>query len=535
MNSVIDGHAAPGEDLSDFEDVGLDRGGVEITRDNPTVVVPGQHRDDQDEDLEIGNDDFATAVLASLPAGILYKRFGVIGQLVGDPGELRFAAIGDARVRLLVDEHVRLVKWVRPKTWPAPRRVYVNATRDMANLILEAAKRSDAVRELRTLANYPIYGPPGFNLAGAGWNPDGTYYDEPASLRGLAIIDDPVAIHAALRDLVIDFPFSGEASRENYFGELLTPLIVKATESNIPAHVHVASLPRSGKTLLAAEVTGRIITGKKLDPMVLSEREEEREKRFLGAMLACDPVNLVDNVSTQREVLESPLISALLTSRSLRSRLHYKNDTPAFANDAMLILTGNNLRCTEELAKRSIPVQIQPLDAEPENRTVFVHDNISAYLTDVRPCIVGCILGMIERWKAAGMPNHPAPLGGFEGWSHVVGGALRASGFTHWRENHQAWVRQANPQNEDLRVFVAAWWDKYSVEDKKLRPSELWAIAEEIGVYPEIAKDKTIAGRAVSFSRRVLRPHTNSPVDRWIIRASGSGSTSLYYLEEIHL
>jgi hypothetical protein len=62
--------------------------------------------------------------------------------------------------------------------------------------------------------------------------------------------------------------------------------------------------------------------------------------------------------------------------------------------------------------------------------------------------------------------------------------------------------------------------------------SDLLRIAKELGVFPDtFAKDNERAQQII-FARRVLSPAVDRPVGRWVVRRSGSGSASLYRLDE---
>ena len=104
-------------------------------------------------------------------------------------------------------------------------------------------------------------------------------------------------------------------------------------------------------------------------------------------------------------------------------------------------------------------------------------------------------------------------------------------GFDQWRGNVRAWVRQADPDREDLRQFVQTWAETWPDEMKTTR--DLLGLAQQLNVFTSIQMAKTDAGKLVSFSKKVLRRNQDAPVDRWIIRVSGSGSNSLYHLEEL--
>ncbi|MCH7780707.1 MAG: bifunctional DNA primase/polymerase, partial [Acidobacteria bacterium] len=336
----------------------------------PNVLIPGGHIDDNGVAIDNGADVFARGVLGALPTGMLYRCAGVPGTLTGDPGEVAFVELTGDRLRLLIDEHIRLVRWVKPRGSPDRILAYVSAGRDHAQLVLDDARRSPTVRDLRLLVHRPTY-VPGFELAAPGWNAaHGVYYDQPPSLADVAPEMDLDEIHRTLHDLTVDFPWKDAASRINFYGLLLTPMLRTAIpSSNVPLHLVVAALPRTGKTLLITEVVGGIHLGRSLPVTTWSGDEAEREKRALAILLRGGEFLLLDNLKD----LDSPTLAALITSRTFEGRMLGRSAMVMAPNHVTIAATANNPRLSAEIAKRSIPIALQPDTDEPEARTDFNH------------------------------------------------------------------------------------------------------------------------------------------------------------------
>ena len=120
-------------------------------------------------------------------------------------------------------------------------------------------------------------------------------------------------------------------------------------------------------------------------------------------------------------------------------------------------------------------------------------------------------------------------LGGFEEWAEIVGGILSLFGFNEWMSNARSWARAADPRGEDMRQFVELWYDRYQL--MRVTPRELATAAEGADLFPDCFTGKSEAGKVVSFARRILGSHRDTPVSRWVIRQVGSGSSSLWMLE----
>lgn len=493
----------------------------------PVILIPGQHHVAGGE-LCIGTDHFADRVLAMIPDGTLYRRGNEVGLIVGTPGQRRFEPLTPDATRRLIDAHVTLFTSrnkpsdaapepapdapVKPATGDALR--FVSSTRDLGGLVADAARSHRNVRDLVMLTPFPVYrrdwtlSPPGYA--------DGIYYDEPDDLAGLEPKDDM----GVLYDALVDFPFRDEASRMNVIGLMLTPIIRHAV-GNVPFHLIHSSMERTGKTKLV-ELVGQVIVGEAPPAIQVSEREEETEKRITAAMKAGKPILFFDNL---RDFLDSASLAALATATTWEGRVLGRSELATFPNRSTVVMTGNNVRATGELVKRTVPILLQPRTDAPEDRTDFAHPDLPAWLAYNRRRIWSALLGIVARWVAAGRPSGRHRMGGFETWASSVGGMLDGS---EWLQNAREWRKGADPQSEDMELLVAAWAASRGHVESQAR--DVAEIARQAGLFPSVFV-KEGAGSVVSFARRVLMPAVDRPVGGYIIRRTTSGSSGFWRLE----
>lgn len=492
----------------------------------PVILIPGQHHVAGGE-LCIGTDHFADRVLAMIPDGTLYRRGNDVGLIVGAPGERRFDPLTSDATRRLIDANVTLFTSrnkpsdadpapapdanVTPATGDALR--FVASTRDLGGLVADAARSHRKCRDLVMLTPFPVYRPD-WSLSPPGYH-DGIYYDEPPGLAGLQPRDD----WELLLDLIQDFPFRDEASRCNVVGLMLTPLIRHAV-GNVPFHLIHASMERTGKTKLVDAIS-IVVTGQESPAIQVSEREEETEKRITSAMRAGKPILFFDNL---RDFLDSASLAALATAKVWEGRVLGRSELATFPNRSTVVMTGNNVRTTGELVKRTMPILLQAKTDAPEDRQDFVHPDLPAWVRFHRVRIVGALLGLVERWKDAGRPSGRVRLGGFEEWAAAVGGMLEG---TAWARNAAEWRRGADPAAEDLALLVQAW--EASRGGLECQASVIADIAKSAGLFPHVfAKDGP--GAVMSFARRVLMPAVDRPVGSWKIIRTTSGSSGFWRL-----
>jgi len=482
------------------------------------VMVPGAHINTFGY-REIGNDLFAEEVLSNLPEGVIYRRGGIPVELVGEPGHKKLQTVTVDRMRLIMDEHIRLFQGVRKNN--KLQQVYKNATRNWAGLVLASAGDSVLIRDMKLLTHYPVY-MSNWELAQPGYY-KGVYYDEPAELVGMSPREGGWPV---IEDLIVDFPFLSEADKQNFISLLLTPMIRPALLGNVPMFLIKSSLPRTGKTKLAEQVTGGIYLGEETPAMQWSSNEDERDKRILSILKQGDTILHVDNVA---HYVDSPALASLVTSKFYQGRLLGQSQMMRIENTLSVVATANNPRATGEIVRRAVPITLQPEDDAPELRSNFKHPNLFKHVLYRRPRVWSVMTGLVEAWKEKGRPATGMKMGGFEGWAEAMSGIMFAAGAEEWMTNWREWVREADPEGEDLKEFVKLWWE--DAGNATMHAKELLKIVEDNDLFGEILiRAKSSQGRLTVFSTNVLVKYLNAPVEEFIIKRGGGRS---YHLERI--
>lgn len=516
--------------MSDYEPIPPPELVMEGTATEPNVLVPGSHRTASGEDIEVGTDDFARAALDSMPAGTLYRMERVVGRLDGAAGSMEFRPVTEISLRLLIDANVRLCRWVTKGKADAARRVlvFLPCTRDLAGLILESAATHPSTRALKLLVSYPVF-LPGLSIARPGWNECGVFYDEPPSLVGVKPNPDPSKALDVLEELVIDFPFKDEASRQNLYAGMLTMIARPAIEGPTPFFLVSAPLERTGKGKLIDVAFGCAIDGKPIPPMQLGRNEEETEKRITGEILGGSPVIHFDNIPTG-VALDSASLASLATAYPLwAGRILGKTGNPKLPNRLVVTMSANNPKATGELVKRTIPIVLAPLNDQPELRDGFKHPDPYAYALASRPAVLSALLGIIEAGRAGKAQS--VKIGGFERWSRIVTTALRAAGASEVMGNYAAWCKMASDENADMEALVTAWRRVDSGSERNT--TRILELAEAANVFPSVFAKPPGQSRLMAFSRTVITAMLERPVRGFMMKRLGSGSNSTYYLQSM--
>ena len=128
----------------------------------------------------------------------------------------------------------------------------------------------------------------------------------------------------------------------------------------------------SGKGLLARCIS-LIAFGREPTAFTSGGNAQELEKRLAAELMAGGPVLFLDNLNNM--AFRSDLLASAITERPARVRILGKSEMVPLNATAFVILTGNGLSVSEDLARRFISIELDPRTEDPESRT---------FATDIR-------------------------------------------------------------------------------------------------------------------------------------------------------
>lgn len=122
--------------------------------------------------------------------------------------------------------------------------------------------------------------------------------------------------------------------------------------------------------------------------------------------------------------------------------------------------TVNEGRFSPDLLNRAVPIRLEAT-GDLARRRAGIGDPKGEFLPKNRDRIIGELHGMVERWKAAGMPlNQEVRHASFPQWASEVGGILLVSGFNAFLANTA--VRQS--EDDPIRRALAELGNAYPGE-----------------------------------------------------------------------
>jgi len=291
-----------------------------------------------------------------------------------------------------------------------------------------------------------------------------------------------------LDELLCDFPFANQASRANTVALMLNPFVRPLIQGATPLYAIDASTPGTGKTLLADVASMPFIPSG--PPITTAGRDDDEWRKRITAKLMNAPSHiLIDNVKLK---LTSGDLSAALTAYEWEDRILGQSATIRLPVKCTWIATGNNLELSDEIARRSVWIRLDPKVERPWERTGFKHKDLRGWVRSHRGEIVTALLTLIRKWLADGRPESDVTLGSYEEWVKVVGGILKVVGIDGFLENANELYEQLDADRRAWVEFFDVWAEKYGAYDEE---SGSW------GVYIEPAcamhADRTDSGAPI--------------------------------------
>ena len=306
----------------------------------------------------------------------------------------------------------------------------------------------------------PTLRPNGSLLASPGYDPDTRFYHVPDPALRLSHLPakptraDAEKALALLDSLLTEFGFVAPVDRSVALSALMTP-VLRGMIPAAPLHGIRASTAGSGKTFLV-DLASAIATARPCPVLAAGEKDEETEKRLVGALLAAYPIVSIDNVNGE---LGGDLLNQAIEHPLVRLRVLGDSDIVEIECRATFFATGNGLRVRGDMTRRTIICSLDAGVERPELRE-FKHDPLQRILAD-RGAYVAAVLTIIRAYLAAGQPDRIKPaVASFPDWSNTVRSALVWLG----KPDPVATMEQAredDPELSELRQVIGAWHEHF--------------------------------------------------------------------------
>lgn len=298
---------------------------------------------------------------------------------------------------------------------------------------------------------------------------------------------DALAAIRVLDEVVKGFPF--DANRDGLVRcpsrsvalALFLSTLVSQTIDAVPLHLFVAPEARSGKSLLI-QCAGIVATGRVPPAMSYTGREEEDEKRLVGAYMAGGPLLFIDNVKKGSKLAGDFLCASITGPTTSCRRLGLTGQTSVPTNSCVAA-SGNNVGVEGDMSVRSIACTIDAQMERPGERPFKV--KLDAYCREHRADLVVACLTIMRAFIVAAERQQTldgvTPLGGFEQWSELVRAPLIWLGEIDPVMSADA-LREADPERASLGDLMVAWRDcpALGLRDPKRGDDHGWYTCQQV-------------------------------------------------------
>jgi putative DNA primase/helicase len=288
-------------------------------------------------------------------------------------------------------------------------------------------------------------------------------------------LDDLAEARDFLMDeLLGDFVWADEASKANAIGLLLLPFVRELIIGPTPMHAIIAPDIGTGKTLLAHVLMIPAVGVMAASPSPGASDEAEWRKHITAELIAGPAVMFFDNVG---DVLGNSSLAGALTTGVWSDRVLGHSHIATVDVRNVWLATGNNMRLTRELARRTVPIFLEATDAgRPSElkKTAFRHPDLVGWAHENRAQLIESALVLVRHWLDGQAHLHPSgdfvrlaegryagsrTRGSFENWSRVIGGILAAADVHGFDENSEEFEVESNFEEQELGHFLATWYE----------------------------------------------------------------------------
>ncbi len=282
------------------------------------------------------------------------------------------------------------------------------------------------------------------------------------------------ALSLVVDDLLGDFPFVDDSDRTNAVVLLLLPFVRDLIAGPTPLHLMTKPYPGSGGTLLVQALLYPAL-GERAPTLSVPTSQIEWEYKMTSILMTGPTAIVFDNV---RKLLDSDQLASALTGAVWLGRQIKTSNMPRCLITNAWVATGNNVKVSDEIARRTLPIRLDPHTDRPFDRTGFRHPDLIGWMHEMRNDLIWAALTLVQAWIAEGMPYGTLVVGMYEGWAGVMSGIAQVVGLPDLRGNWREW-NEGQPSDVNLlRKVFRAWSIEFG--DRKVKAKDLLPVIGRI-------------------------------------------------------
>lgn len=320
---------------------------------------------------------------------------------------------------------------------------------------------------------------------------------------------DALAALAEIQGLLDEFAFACDADESAAMSGILTAAIRPSLPQAPMYHVRAPQIA-SGKSYLSAVISA-FATPEQASAMSYPEDDEECRKLLLAALMAGAAVLSFDNLTS--DLVPHKSLCSVLTEPFLTGRILGVSKTATVATRALFMSSGNNVGPIQDMARRTITINLDPKCETPAART-FAGSPLRE-VRSRREYFVSLALTIIRAWIAAGRPlTTVKSIASYEEWSEYVRQPLLWLGQPD-PANSIFKGLNADPERESLGRVLSGWHKAFGNAPKMVRD-----VVAAITAFP-LSADRAALKEAIDEVAEERGQVNRRRLGRWLARHQG--------------
>jgi hypothetical protein len=316
--------------------------------------------------------------------------------------------------------------------------------------------------------------------------PMGFDYDEKMTLEEGAFI---------MRDLHREFPFADRKDDGNsrsqavhmanflsQFGYMLLP-----RESRRLNFLYNANAPRSGKTLLVELILNTVHGRAAIDNMP-DDRNKLRD-RLDTAVLSGATHLVFDDLEG---FLRNGLLNSFLTAPTWSGRKFHTQDEFIAEKSPVVMLTGNNVEMTPDVAGRTLTCDLYREEADDQAQRIEKPiDGDYVKSKGVRAQLLSALWAIVKAWRDGRPHEASRVISGYQRWSSVFAPMVSLSGFGDPLEPAPEGAFGGNTEFADMCTLVSTLAEGVA-KMREVEFQEIVSVCRETGCFEHLMEGKLV-------------------------------------------
>lgn len=419
---------------------------------------------------------------------LVFQRDGVISiiakskrkNLYGAGDDFIRLKIKEAGVEYLQEVATRCATWMVGSTETSEVETFKPSAcpKSVINKMVDRPETNFPI--LTGITMTPMLRHDGSVVSTTGYDPQTGIYYEPA--HGYPeILENPTRQDALDALEVILEPFSDFQFKEPCHKSVVVSAIFsihcRHLCRTVPLYAVSANTRGAGKGLIVNAIS-IAATGQEPAKTGVTRDDEEMRKAILAIALEGDRITVFDNVPPGPFGTAS--LERAITEPVVRERVLGFSKNAEVSLQTVFFATGNNMKYSDDMARRVLPIVLEPDVENPEQRSDFKIANLIDWSIENHPRLTTAALTIIKAYILDGKPDQNLPqYGSFEQWSDLVRNAVVWVGMDDPYEARESLEIEADIGYQNLQSVISAWQQCYEGEGKQLMKDVVDSIKKE--------------------------------------------------------